>query len=69
MVTSRRNLLGLLVVDVVVFVLSNVTANSDRHPGTVSNILWVVFLVGLVLLLVTTVTTMVRSARSRRASA
>ncbi len=69
MVTSRRNLLGLFVVDVVLFVLSNVTSKSSSHPGTVSNILWVAFLIGLLMLIVLAIVALVQSARSRRASA
>jgi hypothetical protein len=69
MVTSRRNLLVLLVVDVVLFVLSNVTSKSSSHPGTVSDILWGAFLIGVVVLIVLAIVALVQSARSRRASA
>lgn len=68
MALSRRNLLGLFVVDVVVFVLSNVVAKNSSHPGTASNILWVAFLVGFLALIVLCVLAVVRSMRSRRAS-
>ena len=63
MALNRRNLLALLGVDVVLFVLSNVTSKSNSHPGAVSNVLWVVFLLGVLLLIVLAV---VARRRSRR---
>jgi hypothetical protein len=69
MALSRRNLLGLFVADVVIFVLSNVVAKNSSHPGTASNILWVVFLIGFLALIVLCVVAVLRSMRSRRASA
>jgi len=69
MALSRRNLIGLFVADVVIFVLSNVVAKNSSHPGTASNILWVVFLIGFVALIVLCVIAVVQSMRSRRASA
>jgi ABC-type spermidine/putrescine transport system permease subunit II len=39
------------------------------HPGTASNVLWVVFLIGVVALIVPCVVAVVQSMRSRRASA
>jgi hypothetical protein len=50
-------------------VLSNVTSKSNSHPGTVSNVLWVVFLLGVLALIVLGVVALVQSARSRRTSA
>jgi zinc transporter ZupT len=69
MALSRRNLLGLFVADVVIFVLSNVVTETNAHPGTASNVLWVVFLIGFVVLIVLCVLAAVQSMRSRRASA
>jgi choline-glycine betaine transporter len=69
MVITRRNLLGLFVADVVIFVLSNVTSKSNSHPGAVSNVLWVMFLIGALALIVLGIAAAIRSARSRRASA
>ena len=37
---SRRTWIGLVLGDVVLFVLANVTAKNSSHPGTVSNILF-----------------------------
>jgi choline-glycine betaine transporter len=69
MAVSRRNLLALFVADVVIFVLSNVTSKSNSHPGAVSNVLWVMFLIGALALIVLGIDAVIRSARSRRASA
>jgi uncharacterized membrane protein YtjA (UPF0391 family) len=63
MALSRRNLFGLLVLDVVLFVLSNVVAKNASHPGTASNVLWIAFLIGIVLLIVLGVVALVRSRR------
>jgi low temperature requirement protein LtrA len=65
MALNRRNLLALLGVDVVLFVLSNVVAKNSSHPGTASNVLWIVFLVGVLALIVLGVATLVQSRRSR----
>jgi low temperature requirement protein LtrA len=62
---SRRNLLALLGVDVVLFVLSNVVAKNASHPGTASNVLWVAFLVGVLALILLGVEALLRSRRSR----
>ncbi len=69
MVISRRNLLILFVAVVVTFVLSNVVAKNSSHPGTASEILWVIFLAGALALIILGIIAAVRSARSRRASA
>ena len=65
MVLRRRNLLALFIVEVVLFVLAGVTSKSNSHPGTVSNVFWVVFLVGVVVLIVLVIATVVQSLRSR----
>ena len=44
MILRRRNALVLFVVEVVLFVLAGVTSKSNKHPGTVSNVFWDVFL-------------------------
>jgi hypothetical protein len=64
MALNRRNLIGLFVVDVVLFVIANVTAKNSSHPGTVSNVVWVLFLVGVLALIVLGVVTLVRSRRT-----
>jgi len=65
MALSRRNLIYLVVVDVVLFVLSNVTSKNASHPGTVSQVLWIAFLVGVLALIVLGVEALLRSRRSR----
>ncbi len=65
MILRRRNLLGLLVVEVVLFVLAGVTSKNSKHPGTLSNVFWVVFLVGVVLLILLVIGTVIQSRRSR----
>ena len=62
-------MIALFVADVVIFVLSNVVTETSAHPGTASNILWIVFLIGFVALIVLCVVAGVQSMRSRRASA
>jgi hypothetical protein len=63
---TRRNLIGLLVLDILLFVLANVTINSSKHPGTLSNVFWVAFLIGVVALLALVLATLVQSFQSRR---
>lgn len=60
---SRRTWVGLVLGDVVLFVLANVTAKNSSHPGTVSNILFVAFVIGAALLIALAVVTMVKSRR------
>jgi hypothetical protein len=69
MVITRRNLLMLFAADVVIFVLSNVVSETNAHPGTASNVLWVIFLIGALALIVGGIAAAIRSARSRRAGA
>jgi len=65
MVLSRRSLIYLFVLDVVLFVLSNVVAKNASNPGTASNVLWIACLVGVLALIVLGVATLVQSRRSR----
>jgi len=67
MALSRRNLIGLLVADVVIFVLSNVVAKNSSDPGIASNILWVIFLIGFVALIVLSVLALIQSRRGAAA--
>ena len=62
---TRRNLIGLVVLDVVLFVLANVFSKSNKHPGTVSNVFWYVFLVGVVILIAATLAALVQSRRPK----
>jgi len=65
---SRRTLIALAVTDVVLFVIANVSANSGASPGTVSNAVWVLFLLGFLSLVVLAVLALVQSRRSRSRS-
>jgi hypothetical protein len=67
MALSRRNLIGLLVADVVIFVLSNVVVKNSSDPGIASNILWVIFLIGFVALIVLSVLALTQSRRGAAA--
>jgi hypothetical protein len=49
---------------VVLFVIANVTAKNSSHPGTVSNIAFVAFLVGLVLLIALGAAVLIRRRRA-----
>jgi uncharacterized membrane protein YtjA (UPF0391 family) len=60
---TRRSWILLAVVEVVLFVIANVTAKSTGHPGTASQIAWVVFLVGVLLMIVLGVAAVIRSRR------
>jgi hypothetical protein len=51
MTLCRRNLLGLFVADVVLFVLANVFYHDGHTFNDLSNVLWVAFVVGVVLLI------------------
>jgi prepilin-type processing-associated H-X9-DG protein len=57
-----RRVLGLAAVDGALFLLSGLTAQSAGHSGTVSNVLWVDFLLGVPLLVAVTTATAVRWA-------
>ena len=44
-------LFGLIALDAVFFVLSGWTAHSHEHSGTMSNVLWMDFLLGVLLVI------------------
>jgi hypothetical protein len=60
---SRRTWIALVVADVVLFVLANLTAKNSSHPGTASNALFVAFVTGGGLLITLAIVTAVRSRR------
>ena len=62
---SRRTWIGLVLADVVLFVLANVTAKNSSHPGTVSNLLFIAFVIGAVLLITLAIATVVSARRAR----
>jgi hypothetical protein len=49
---TRRNMIVYVVIEVVLFVLANVTAKSASYPGPLSNMLWGLFCFGLLVLIV-----------------
>ena len=63
MALSRRNLVALAVVDVVLFVLA--VAFDNNSATSADGILWWVALLGLLLLILLGVETLIRSRRSR----
>lgn len=56
----------LAAVNAALFMLSGLTVQSSRHSGTVSDVLWMDFLLGVLLLAVLVVATAVRSAFALR---
>ena len=60
---SRRGWIGLVAFEVALFALANLTANNSSHPGTVSNVFFVAFVIGAVLLITLAVITVVKSRR------
>jgi hypothetical protein len=63
--TSRRAWIGFVVADVVLFLLANLTAKNSSHPGTLSNVFFVAFVIGTALLIALAVLTIVQSRRRR----
>ncbi len=59
-----RDAVALAVADVVLFVIADVTAKNGSHPGTVSNIAFVAFLVGLLLLIALGAAALIRRRRT-----
>jgi hypothetical protein len=57
-----RRLLGLAVADAAFFFCSGWTSEGSEHSGTVSNVLWVDFLLGILLLIALTVAAAIRGA-------
>jgi hypothetical protein len=65
-IITRRNLIGFVVIDVVLFFAANMTAKNSSHPGTLSNIFWGAFLIGAALLIVLAVITVIRKLQVAR---
>ncbi|HEY5317513.1 MAG TPA: hypothetical protein VIJ20_06000 [Solirubrobacteraceae bacterium] len=68
-IIGRRPVIAALVVEVVLFVIANVTAKSSSSPGAVSQVAWAVFLVGIVLLIALGVAAWVTSRRRNHSAA
>jgi hypothetical protein len=60
---SRRAWIVLVVADVLLFALANLTAKDSSHPGTASNVFFVAFAIGAVLLITLAIATLVKSRR------
>jgi hypothetical protein len=61
---SHRNLVVLLVVDLALFAIAELTYKNAKHPGTVSNIAWYAFLISAASLVILAIRAIV--PRSRR---
>ena len=61
-----RRVMVLAAVNAALFMLSGLTVQSSRNSGTVSDVLWMDFLLGVLLLAVLVVATAVRSAFALR---
>jgi len=59
----RRTWIGLILLDVVLFVLANLTAKNSSHPGAVSNVFFAAFVIGAVVLIALAIATVIRSRR------
>jgi hypothetical protein len=60
---GRRSWIGLVAFEVALFALANLTAKNSSHPGAVSNVFFVAFVIGAVLLITLAVIGMVKSRR------
>ena len=65
-VITRWKLIGFVAIELVLFLLANVTAKNASHPGAVSNVLWGAFLIGAGLLIVVALMTLVRRRQAVR---
>ena len=46
------------------FLIANITADSHSHPGTTSNVFWILTIIGIFALVGLVVTALVRQVRS-----
>jgi hypothetical protein len=60
---SRRTWIALVVADLVLFLLANLTAKHSSQPGTVSNAFFVAFVIGVVLLIALAIAGLIGSRR------
>ena len=60
---SRRTWVVLVVVDVVLFALANLTATNSSHPGSASNAFFIAFVIGAALLIALAIASVVKSRR------
>ena len=60
---TRRTWIGLVIADVVLFVLANLTAKNSSHPGTASNAFFIAFVIGAVLLITLAIASVIKARR------
>ena len=60
---SRRTWIGLVIADVVLFVLANLTAQNSSHPGNASNVFFAAFVIGAVLLITLAIASVIKARR------
>jgi hypothetical protein len=60
---SRRTWIVLVMGDVLLFAIANLTAKNSSHPGTASNVFFIAFAIGAVLLIALAIATLVKSRR------
>ncbi len=53
-----------VIVEVALFLTANLTAKNSSHPGTVSNVFFITFIVGLVMGLLFAAATLIRQRRA-----
>ncbi len=63
---ARHTLIAFVLIEIVLFVIANVTAKTSSNPGLVSQITWWAFVIGVVAVVVTGLTRLVRSRRTAR---
>lgn len=63
-IVAHRRLVVLLVLDLALFAIAELTYKNAKHPGTVSNIAWYAFLIGAASLVVLAILAII--PRSRR---
>ncbi len=63
-IVSHRNLVALLIINLALFAIAELTYQNAKHPGTVSNIAWYAFLIGAASLVVLVILAIM--PRSRR---
>lgn len=60
---SRRTWIALVVADVVLLALANLTAKNSSHPGSASNVFFIASVIGAVLLTTLAIASVVQSRR------
>lgn len=61
---SRTGWIVYAIVEIALFVTANLTAKNSSHPGTLSNIFFITFIVGLAVALLLGAATLIRQRRT-----